>query len=89
MTTTITGKNQITIPASIAAAYRLKPGMRIDWIPGDSPHEIRCRIVPDPATLARELRGAGRKHLRATTENPIHALIRERAEDGKLRDKAL
>ncbi len=86
MTTTVTGKNQITIPASLAAAYKLKPGSRIEWLTGDAPDEIRCRIVPDAATLAATLRGAGRRYLRKGCRHPLAALQAEREEDdGKRR----
>ena len=89
MTTTVTGKNQITIPASLAVAHRLKPGSRIEWLPGDAPDEIRCRIIPDPATLAAELRGAGRRHLRRGRRHPLKALQAERAEGDANRDRSL
>jgi hypothetical protein len=46
--------NQITIPASITARFSWKPGARIEWLPGGAPDEIHCRILPDPARLARE-----------------------------------
>jgi AbrB family looped-hinge helix DNA binding protein len=89
MTTTITGKNQITIPASIAAEYHLKPGTRIDWLPGDAPDEIRCRIVPDPATLAYELKGAGRKYLKEDRPHLIKELVKERSLDDESRNSIL
>lgn len=78
MITTLTGGNQITIPASLAARFSLKPGTRIEWRPGDAPDEIRCRIVPAPAQLAEELKGAGRKYLQAGQTHPLDRLASER-----------
>lgn len=78
MTTTITGKNQITVPASIVARFGLRPGTRIEWVAGESDDEFRCRVVPDPAKLAQRLRGAGRRHLKPGKEHPLAALRRDR-----------
>ena len=89
MTTTVTGKNQITIPASLATAYKLKPGSRIEWLPGATPDEIRCRIIPDPATLAATLRGAGRRSLRKGRLHPLAALQADREQDDGKRERSL
>jgi bifunctional DNA-binding transcriptional regulator/antitoxin component of YhaV-PrlF toxin-antitoxin module len=89
MITTLTGRNQITIPASIAARFSLKPGARIEWLPGAAPDEIRCRILPDPARLARELKGAGRKYLRPGQTHPLDLLAQDRGTDEPERAKAL
>jgi bifunctional DNA-binding transcriptional regulator/antitoxin component of YhaV-PrlF toxin-antitoxin module len=78
MTTTVTGKNQITVPAAIVARYALRPGTRIEWISGPSDDEFRCRVVPDPAVLAQRLRGAGRRHMKPGKEHPLEALRRDR-----------
>ena len=45
MITTLTGKNQITIPAALSAKLKLKPGTRLEWMAADAPDEIRCRII--------------------------------------------
>ena len=89
MTTTLTGKNQITIPAAFAAQYRLKPGTRIEWIAGSSPDEFHCRVVPAPATVARELYGAGRKYLKPAAKEPITELMAERVQDDAVREGTL
>ena len=84
MITTLTGCNEITIPASLVARYCLKPGTRIEWLPGEAPDEIRCRIVPDPARLAEELKGAGRKYLEPGKVHPLDQLAVDRvAEEGE------
>jgi bifunctional DNA-binding transcriptional regulator/antitoxin component of YhaV-PrlF toxin-antitoxin module len=83
MVTTLTGKNQITIPAALSAKLKLKRGTRLEWMATDAPDEIRCRILPDPAVLACELHGAGRRYLEAGKKHPLAALLEERgAEDG-------
>jgi bifunctional DNA-binding transcriptional regulator/antitoxin component of YhaV-PrlF toxin-antitoxin module len=82
MTTTLADGNQITIPADFASKLALEPGSRIEWIPGDTPNEFRCRILRDPAKLARDLLGAGRKYLRPGRKHPLTQLVEERcAED--------
>lgn len=89
MITTLTGRNQITIPASLAARFSLKPGTRIEWLPGEAPDEIHCRILPDPARLASELQGAGRKYLQTGQPHPLDLLAAERANDELDRAKSL
>ena len=89
MITTLTGKNQITIPAAFAARYRMQRGTRIEWIASAVPDEFQCRVVPDPATLARELYGAGRKYLLSGGQDPIEQLIAERAQDDAMREGSL
>jgi len=89
MITTLTGKNQITIPAAFAARYQMQRGTRIEWIAGAVADEFQCRVVPDPATLARELYGAGRKYLPSATPDPIAELIAERAQDDAAREDSL
>ncbi len=89
MTTTLTGRNQITIPAALARAYDLKPGTRIEWLAGDAEDEILCRILPDPAQAAKQLRGAGKKHLKPGDESPSRALAKERVADDLAREAAL
>jgi len=89
MTTTVTGKNQITIPAALVARMDLSPGTRIEWLPGDRPDEFLCRVLPDHATMVRSLRGAGRKYLKPGDKNPLDALMEERDDDERLREAAL
>ncbi len=82
MTTTLTGKNQITIPAAVAALYHLKPGSLLEWLPGNAPDEICCRIIPDAVTLSKQLRGAGRKYLQKNGAHPLKRLAHERSDEG-------
>jgi AbrB family looped-hinge helix DNA binding protein len=79
MITKVTGKNQVTIPAKIAAAEGIQPGTRLDWESTDEENVLRVLILPDPATLAAELRGRGSTYKRSGSD-PVANLIRERAE---------
>jgi AbrB family looped-hinge helix DNA binding protein len=80
MITTVTGKNQITIPSQIAKRAGIHSGSRVEWQVLADGSEILCRVLPDPPAIARKLLGAGKKFLR-TDEDPIGQLVRERAEE--------
>lgn len=84
MITTVTGKNQITIPSQIARRAGIRAGSQVEWqVLGDGP-DILCRVLPAPPAIARQLRGAGRKFLKPG-DDPIERLIRDRVEeDGEL-----
>ncbi|MFM8983252.1 MAG: AbrB/MazE/SpoVT family DNA-binding domain-containing protein [Spartobacteria bacterium] len=82
MKTTMTGHNQITIPAKLAKRFSLKPGSRFEWREGRASDEIICRILPDASQLAEELRGAGKKYLKAGMRHPLQALDEERDAEG-------
>lgn len=88
MTTTVTGKNQVSIPAEIAASHGIKPGCRLEWRPGRKPDQLEVLIHPDPAAAAESLWGAGRKHLKPGAD-PIGDLIRERAQEDEDREADL
>ena len=59
MITTVTGKNQITIPAELARELDIAPGTRFDWAKGEAGGLI-VKIIPNRAELARRLAGRGR-----------------------------
>jgi AbrB family looped-hinge helix DNA binding protein len=79
MITTVTGKNQITIPAELARELDIAPGTRLDWAKGGEGILI-VKIIPDRAELARRLAGRGRRHLRQSS-NPIRDLVEDRARE--------
>ena len=89
MITTVTGKNQISIPAALAHELGLKPGSRIDWCRAAESDQMLCRVLPHPADAAAGLRGAGRKHLKAGKAHPMQALQEERSAGDKLRKESL
>ena len=79
MITTVTGKNQITIPAKLARTLDIQPGTRIDWSVGGE-GELIAHILPDRGELARRLAGIGKSWL-DEGEDPVADLDRERAEE--------
>ena len=81
MITTITGKNQITIPAKLVNELNLHPGIRIDWSVSEDGLLI-ARPLPPRGELARQTAGMGRKWLRKD-DDPIADLIDERAHADK------
>jgi len=78
MTTTVTTKNMVTIPAGLSRKMGITPGCRLDWQePEEGSDEIRVRIVPTRAELARRLMGSGRKW--SPDRDAVRELIEERA----------
>lgn len=76
MTTTVTGKNQITLPSELVKELDLHPGVRIDWsVTAD--RALLGRRRRSRAELARELAGRGRKYLRPGSD-PLRELINDR-----------
>ena len=80
MITTITGKNQVTVPAAIASHANIHLGTRLDWEPGESSDTIIVRVLPDTATIASQLRGCGKAYKRGSS-SAVRNLVRERARD--------
>lgn len=76
---TVTGKNQVTIPAAIVRELELKPGMQLAFRLGED-GTILVRPVETRAELARRLQGILRPYLKPG-EDPIAELIREREQD--------
>ena len=81
MITTVTGKNQITIPAKLARQLGIQPGQRIDWsIREDG--VLTARILPSRSELAGQAAGMGRQWLAAGVD-PIADLIDDRVHADK------
>ena len=77
ITTTVTGKNQITIPAKLAKRLDIQPGTRIMWsIRKDG--VLIAKPLPRRGVLARRAAGMGRAWLPENAD-PVGDLIRERA----------
>lgn len=79
MITTITGKNQVTLPADLVKALDLIPGTRLEWAIGPN-RTLIATPRPTRAQLAEALMGAGRQYLRPGSD-PIRDLIAERVEE--------
>jgi len=88
MITTVTGKNQITIPAAVANRMGLKNGSRIDWQLSSKSDEIRCIVLPEPSVIAASLRGAGKRFLQPGLD-PSAALLADRSTDESIRSAEL
>ncbi|MCA9946039.1 MAG: AbrB/MazE/SpoVT family DNA-binding domain-containing protein [Ardenticatenaceae bacterium] len=76
-TTTVTGKNQITIPAKLARRLDIQPGTRILWSIGEDGSLI-AHPLPRRGVLARRAAGMGRDWLPENAD-PVGDLIKERA----------
>lgn len=76
MITTVTGKNQITIPAKLARKLGIQPGQRIDWSVGEE-GVLTARLLPSRSELARQAAGMGRQWL-GDGVDPVADLIEER-----------
>jgi AbrB family looped-hinge helix DNA binding protein len=79
MITTVTGKNQITIPAKLAVQLDIQPGTRVEWSISEDGLLV-ARPLPRRGELARRIAGMGRSWLPEKAD-PIADLIRERAKD--------
>jgi len=79
MITTITGKNQITLPADLVRELDWKPGHQIEWTKNDDGSLI-ARRKPTRSELAQILGGRGRKYLSAG-DDPVAELVAVRARE--------
>jgi len=80
--TTVTGKNQVTIPAEIVGKAGLKSGTRLEWKTTDRRDVLEVRILPDRSAIAASLRGRGRAS--GTRGKEVLArLEQERAQDDR------
>lgn len=78
MITTVTGNNQITIPAALANAAGIQPGTRVDWALGGEGILI-AQLLPSRGELARKIAGMGRQWL-PEGRDPVAELIEERTQ---------
>lgn len=79
MITTVTGKNQVTIPARIARMLDIQPGARLNWEIGEEGMLI-VHVLPQRGQLAREAAGMGKAWL-SPGSDPVAELIEERLLD--------
>ncbi len=86
MITTVTGKNQVTIPAEIARKEGLKPGSKLEWRSTDRPQVLEVVILPDASSIATALRGRGNR-FRRLPGSPVDRLAREREEEGEMEER--
>ena len=79
MITTVTGKNQITIPAQIARRLEIKQGTRFEWSVSDN-EVLTVRVLPPRGVAARAVAGMGQEWLDEDSD-PVRDLIVERVQD--------
>lgn len=80
MTTTLTGKNQVTVPAEISQKLGLTAGAQLEWALGDQPNKIVITIKPTRRQMLERIRAIGRKW-KKPGQDPIGQLVRERVQD--------
>jgi bifunctional DNA-binding transcriptional regulator/antitoxin component of YhaV-PrlF toxin-antitoxin module len=78
MISTLTGKNQVTVPAELARELSLEPGTRLDWTAGATPDTIHIRILPSKRQVLDRVQELG---TRIKNRNLIDELIEERASE--------
>ena len=88
MTTTLTGKNQITVPAEITQKLGLAAGARFEWALGDQPNQITITIKPTRQQMLERIRELGRRAKRPGVDQ-VAEFIKWREEDDQLRQDAL
>jgi len=82
MSTTLTGKNQVTIPAAIAREMNLEPGSRLEWLKGDVPGVIIIKVLPSRRQLLARAQEIGAELKKEFPDwDPIADLIAERELD--------
>ena len=79
MITTVTRKNQVSLPAALTAQAGILPGARLEWSL-DPSGELRARQLPSRQQSVKSLRGRGR-HLLAKGQSPVAELIAERTRE--------
>jgi bifunctional DNA-binding transcriptional regulator/antitoxin component of YhaV-PrlF toxin-antitoxin module len=79
MITTLTDKNQVTLPTEIVRALDLRPGTQLEWSIGPDGTLVATPQI-GRAQKAAALFGAGRKYLRPGSD-PIRDLIAERLQE--------
>jgi AbrB family looped-hinge helix DNA binding protein len=84
MITTVTGKNQVTIPSRLARKLKIQPGTRLYWSIDDQ-GQLVAQPLPSRGELARRVAGMGRPWLPEGAD-PVGELIRERSESDSEED---
>ncbi len=79
MVTTLTRKNQTTLPAALVGQAGLEAGARLEWT-YVSPEEIRVRPLPPLAKVVALMRGRGNELLKPG-QSAVQGLVDERRRD--------
>ena len=81
MQTTLTGKNQVTVPAEIARQFDLHPGSKLDWTPGKQPGTILIRVQPSVRQMMKRAQELGS---RIRNRNLVEELVQSREQEDSL-----
>jgi bifunctional DNA-binding transcriptional regulator/antitoxin component of YhaV-PrlF toxin-antitoxin module len=87
MTSIVTGKKQVTIPAEVARQVGIERGTRVEWSVRAGRRELVMKVLPSRGELALSVMGIGRKYLKPG-DDPIAELIAERIRDDRECDHA-
>ncbi|MCB1124941.1 MAG: AbrB/MazE/SpoVT family DNA-binding domain-containing protein [Verrucomicrobiae bacterium] len=79
MITTVTGENQVTLPADLVRRLDLRPGVQIEWSE-TADGELLGRRRLTRGELAGKLAGRWR-HLKKPGGDPVRELVEERARE--------
>ena len=79
MTTTITIKNQVTLPAALVAQAGIAAGFRLEWSLAKN-GELRAKPLPSLEQVVKSLRGRGQKFL-PKVRSAVADLIEERSKE--------
>lgn len=88
MITKVTGKNQVTIPVTVAESLAIHRGSRLDWRVHADGQSVEVRVLPTRGEVARKLWGAGRTHS-GPDSDAVAVLIAQRVRDDEERRRAL
>lgn len=88
MITKVTGKNQVTIPVTVAEQLDIHRGSRLDWRVSDDGQTVEVRVLPTRGEVARKLWGAGSMQARPGSD-AVAVLIEQRKRDDDDRQRAL
>jgi AbrB family looped-hinge helix DNA binding protein len=82
MTSVVTGKNQVTIPAEVARALGIHRGSHVEWEVVAKRRQAVLKVQPSRGELARAVCGIGRRYLKPG-DDPIADLIADRIGDDR------
>lgn len=86
MTTALSGKNRITVPAEITRRMLLAAGTQFDWAQGDAPNQITITITPTRKQRRQRVRALRRQAKRpCVDEGAKWVKWREDEDDGRTR----
>lgn len=80
MQSTVTGRNQVSIPARLARKLGIHRGSRVAWEETDEADCVLVRVLLDREQQLEALSGSGRRWLRDGVD-PVGDLVRARASE--------